>query len=288
VQAAIGRNQSAAVSLRAFEWARAAGFGGVNVDLCYGLPEQTEDSFERTVREVATMRPDRLALFGYAHVPALKPLQRRIDARALPEAARRARLFAIGRDLLLEAGYRAVGIDHFALPGDPLVRALDGGRLQRNFQGYTTSATDTLVGFGLSAISDFGHAVAQNHRGLRDYLAATNDATPATERGFRRSPDDRVRGEVIRQIMCTFAVDFAAVERSFDVAVNSYFATELRELQRLADDGLLSVESDRIVLTPLGAMLARNVAVVFDAYRRRKPLRPTDGSAATRRFSTTV
>ena len=286
VQAAIGRNQSAATSVRAYEWARAAGFGGVNIDLCYGLPEQTEQSFEDTVREVARLRPDRLALFGYAHVPAMKPLQARIDTATLPDAARRVRLFTAGRNLLLAAGYRAIGIDHFALPGDPLVRALDAGRLHRNFQGYTTSTTDTLVGLGLSAISDFGDAVVQNQRTLPGYLAAVDSGALATERGFVRSADDRVRGEIIRQLMCTFAVDVPDIERRFGVAFARDFAPELAELARLADDGLLTIAPERLDLSPLGKMLARNVATVFDAYRRRQ------GSAvephARRRFSLTV
>src|SRR3569623_2805151 len=139
---------------------------------------------ERTAREVARLRPDRVALFGYAHVPAMQPLQRRIDAGALPDVTLRLRLFQLARAALLSEGYRAVGIDHFALPGDPLVRALDAGRLHRNFQGFTTTVTDTLLGFGLSAIGDFGGALAQNQRHLRAYLAATDRDELATERGF--------------------------------------------------------------------------------------------------------
>ena len=286
VQAAIGRNQSEATSWQAFAWARQAGFEGVNVDLCYGLPEQTEESMERTARAVAQGRPDRVALFGYAHVPAMKPLQRRIDDRALPDVKLRLRLFQLARGALLAAGYRAVGIDHFALPGDPLVRALDEGRLHRNFQGYTTTTTDTLLGFGLSAISDFGSALAQNQRSLVDYLGAADAGRLATERGFTRTAEDRLRGEIIRQLMCTFALDVPDIERRFDVPFARHFATEWGELERLAGEGLLSLSAERVTLSAAGRLLARNVAVVFDAYRKGRP-RVSVG-AATQRFSSTI
>lgn len=288
VQAAIGRNQSEAVSRQAFAWARQAGFTGVNVDLCYGLPAQTEAGLERTAREVARLRPDRVALFGYAHVPAMKPLQRRIDAAALPDVALRLRLFRVARQVLLAEGYRAVGIDHFALPGDALVRALDEGRLHRNFQGYTTTVTDTLLGFGLSAISDFGGALAQNQRSLAGYLAATDAGRLATERGFVRTPEDRLRGEIIRQLMCTFALDVPALERRFALTFADRFARELDELRRLGDEGLLSLAPERITLTPAGRLLARNVAVVFDAYRRGRPRLPVVQTGEARRFSPTI
>jgi len=288
VQAAIGRDQSEAVSRQAFAWARQAGFTGVNVDLCYGLPAQTEAGMERTAREVARLRPDRIALFGYAHVPGMKPLQRRIDATALPDVALRLRLFRLAREALLAEGYRAVGIDHFALPGDALVRALDEGRLHRNFQGYTTTVTDTLLGFGLSAISDFGGALAQNQRSLAGYLARTDAGALTTERGFVRTPEDRLRGEIIQQLMCTFALDVPALERRFAVTFSAHFARELDELQRLRDEGLLSLSPERITLTAAGRLLARNVAVVFDAYRRGRPRLPVVNDGGSRRFSPTI
>jgi len=287
VQAAIGRDQSEAVSRQAFAWARQAGFTGVNVDLCYGLPAQSEAGMERTAREVARLRPDRVALFGYAHVPAMKPLQRRIDAATLPEVPLRLRLFRLARELLLSEGYRAVGIDHFALPGDALVRALDEGRLHRNFQGYTTMVTDTLLGFGLSAISDFGGALAQNQRSLGAYLAATDAGRLPTERGFVRTAEDRLRGEIIRQLMCAFSLDIPDIERRFAVTFADQFAPELEQLRRLGEDGLLSLSPQRITLTPAGRLLARNVAVVFDAYRRGRPRLPVLPSGSAR-FSSTI
>ena len=288
VQAAIGRNQSEAVSRQAFAWARHAGFTGVNVDLCYGLPTQNEAGMERTAREVARLRPDRVALFGYAHVPAMKPLQRRIDTAALPDVALRLRLFQLARAILLSEGYRAVGIDHFALPDDPLVRALDGGRLHRNFQGYTTTVTDTLLGFGLSAISDFGGALAQNQRALGAYLAATDAGALATERGFVRTPEDRLRGEIIRQLMCAFTLEVPDIEQRFAITFSEHFARELEGLRQLSDEGLLTLAPERITLTPAGRLLARNVAVVFDAYRRGRPRLPVVTGDDARRFSSTI
>jgi oxygen-independent coproporphyrinogen III oxidase len=276
------------VSWQAFAWARQAGFEGVNVDLCYGLPEQTEVSMERTARAVAAGRPDRVALFGYAHVPVLKPLQRRIDAGTLPDVTLRLRLFQLARAALLAEGYRAVGIDHFALPGDPLVQALDEGRLHRNFQGYTTTTTDTLLGFGLSAISDFGGALAQDQRSLGGYLDAVDAGTLPTERGFTRTAEDRLRGEIIRQLMCTFALDVPAIEQRFGITFARRFAPEWAELERLEGEGLLSLSPEQVTLSPAGRLLARNVAVVFDAYRKGRPRGPAAAGAATHQFSSTI
>jgi len=218
----------------------------------------------------------------------MKPLQRRIDATALPDVALRLRLFRLAREVLLAEGYRAIGIDHFALPGDALVRALDAGRVHRNFQGYTTTVTDTLLGFGLSAISDFGGALAQNHRSLAGYLARADAGALATERGFVRTAEDRLRGEIIRQLMCTFALDVPGIERRFAVTFSDHFARELDELHRLRDEGLLSLSPQGITLTAAGRLLARNVAVVFDAYRRGRPRLPVVQDGGPRRFSPTI
>jgi len=212
VQRAIGRDQSAAVSRAAYDAARAAGFSSINVDLCYGLPEQTEKTFADTVEAVVDMRPDRVALFGYAHVPWLRPRQRLIDAASLPRADLRLRLVADAHARMAAAGYVAIGFDHFALPGDSLARAAEAGTLHRNFQGYTTTRTDAVVGLGLSAISDLPEAYAQNARSLRDYYAAVDEGRLPTERGVARTVDDRVRGDLIRRVMCEFRLDLPAIE----------------------------------------------------------------------------
>jgi oxygen-independent coproporphyrinogen-3 oxidase len=281
VQRAIGRNQSAAVSQSAFLAAREVGFSGINVDLCYGLPAQTRETFAATVEAVAALRPDRLALFGYAHVPWLKPRQKLIDAASLPRAELRLQLVADAHARLAAAGYVAIGFDHFALPGDPLAEAAAQGTLHRNFQGYTTTRTDALVGLGLSAISDLPEAYAQNARTLGGYYAAVEGGRLATERGVRRTPDDRVRGDLIRRIMCEFRLNVPAVEAVHGLSFAEAFASELAALRRLEEDGLVSLARDTIALTPLGRLFVRNVAVVFDAHRRQP-------APAARRFSTSV
>lgn len=284
VQDAIGRHQAAGVSIRAVEEARAVGFQSINVDLCYGLPRQTEETFGRTIAEVITLRPDRIAVFGYAHVPWVKPMQRRIPTATLPGPALRLRLMASAREALIAAGYRAIGLDHFALPTDDLARAAASGTLNRNFQGYTTTNTDALVGLGLSAISDLPDGYFQNERALPSYHRAIERGGLATERGVRRSDDDRVRGEIIRSLMCRFGLDVRAVERRFGIDFAEAFAPELDELRALEVDGLLRVEPNAIVLTALGAAFVRNVARVFDSYRRGNPA----ATAGGRRFSTTA
>lgn len=281
VQRAIGRNQSAAVSCAAFEAARALGFSGINIDLCYGLPEQSRATFQATIETVVGLRPDRIALFGYAHVPWLKPRQRLIDAAALPRTDLRLQLVSDAHARLGAAGYLPIGFDHFALPGDPLARAASDGTLHRNFQGYTTTRTGTLIGLGLSAISELPGAYAQNARSLRDYYAAVDAGHLPTERGVLRSAEDRLRGDLIRRLMCEFRLNVPAIEAQYELSFEQRFVDELAALRALEADGLVSVARDTIELTALGRLFVRNVAVVFDAHRR-KP------APAAPRFSASV
>jgi len=282
VQHAIGRNQSAQTSRAAYLLAREVGFEGINVDLCYGLPEQTEETFAHTIDEVVNLRPDRIALFGYAHVPWLKPRQKLIVARTLPDADLRLRLVSDAHARLAAAGYVPIGFDHFALPDDSLAVAAGGGRLHRNFQGYTTTRTDALVGLGLSAISDLPAGYAQNARALGDYLGALDERRLPTERGALRSDEDRLRGDLIRRIMCAFRIDRADVERTYQISFADAFAAELRALEDLAAQGLVTVTDAAVELTELGRLFVRNVAVVFDVYRAAKS--PAGGT----RFSSSV
>jgi oxygen-independent coproporphyrinogen-3 oxidase len=286
VQRAIGRNQSREVARQAYDGARAVGFDGINIDLCYGLPEQTEATFAATVAEVAALRPDRIAIFGYAHVPWLKPLQRRIPQASLPTATLRLRLMADARATLVAAGYRAIGLDHFALPSDDLAQAAERGTLHRNFQGYTTTTTDTLIGLGLSAISDLPGGYFQNQRDLGAYQQATAAPGLATERGVRRSADDVMRGQIIRDLMCASRVDIRAVERRFGIDFAATFGAELGELRALVGDGLVQLDAAAIELTPLGTVFSRNIARVFDVYRR--PPAKAAAAAPARRFSSSI
>jgi len=283
VQEAIGRHQSIEQSVAAYREVRRAGFEGINVDLCYGLPRQTEATFGETLRQVIDLAPDRIAIFGYAHVPWLKPLQRRIDGKALPGGELRVRLLLLCRERLAAAGYRSIGMDHFARPTDALARALDQRRLHRNFQGYTDTTTSDLVGLGLSAIGEVGGAFVQNQRSLPAYYAAIARGSLATERGVEQTADDELRGYVIRRILCDFALDEREVAARFDIDFPATFAPELRDLDALAADGFLRREDGRMTLLPIGRVLVRNVATVFDARRRARDTRD-----ARTRFSTTA
>lgn len=269
VQHAIGRDQSAAVAKQAFVDARAAGFEEINVDLCYGLPGQTEATFGRTIAEVAALRPERIAIFGYAHVPWAKPMQRLIPAESLPGAELRLRLMAAARAALVADGYRAIGLDHFALPADGLARAAEAGTLHRNFQGYTATNTGGVIGLGLSAISDLPAGYYQNQRTLAAYQRTASAGMLPTERGVARSADDVVRGRIIREFMCRFRLDVGAIEARYAFRFGDRFARELPDLVDLARQGLLRLTPSAIDLTPMGTAFVRNVARVFDAYRRR-------------------
>lgn len=287
VQRAIGRHQSAATSRKAVDQARAVGFEAINVDLCYGLPEQTAESFRATVAEVAALRPSRIAIFGYAHVPWMKPMQKLIPIQSLPRTELRLTLMAEAREALLAAGYRAIGLDHFALPDDPLALAAANGTLHRNFQGYTTTTSDTPIGLGLSAISELPAGFFQNAHALGDYERPASGGALATERGVLRSADDIVRGHIIRALLCAGQVDILAVEHRFDLSFPTKFAAELDELRAQEPDGLVHVEPTFIRLTPLGRVFARNVARIFDAYRGPRAASPAPATPTTR-FSRTA
>jgi len=268
VQNAIGRVQPFEQVADAVALLRDSGIERINMDLMYGLPRQSVADVIRSAELAASLFPQRIALFGYAHVPWFRHHQRLIEEAALPGAAERlAQMSAAGR-IFLDRGYVAIGLDHFALADDELAGAQRAGRLHRNFQGYTTTTTDTLVGLGLSAISDLPAGYTQNFRSLPAYLEAVDAGCLPTERGVLRTDDDRVRGEIIRRIMCRFALDVPEVEQTFKIDFRTTFAQELGELERLSADGLVTVEETRIQLTPLGRVFVRNVASIFDAHRR--------------------
>jgi oxygen-independent coproporphyrinogen-3 oxidase len=273
VQEAIGRVQPASLVRQVVEDARAAGFGGINVDLIYGLPHQTPERFARTVDEAIALEPDRVACFGYAHVPWMRPHQKRIDEAALPGAAGR---FALFRDAVIrftDAGYAWIGIDHFALPSDPLALAADAGRLHRNFMGYTTRSGEQLLGLGTSAISELGGRFVQNEPELGGWQRAIDAGRLPVARGHVLSDDDRARGAAIAHLMCNAELPFDLFVGDVDALVDRY--------EQLADDGLLTFEVDRVAVTPLGRFFLRNMAFALDAYRGA----PADG---VRRFSRAV
>jgi oxygen-independent coproporphyrinogen-3 oxidase len=270
VQRAVNRIQSEEITRSAVAEARAAGFRSVNLDLIYGLPKQTLDSFHRTLDKVLALEPDRIALYNYAHLPALFRPQRRIAAADLPspEAKLQIMTLAIGR--LTRAGYLYIGMDHFARPADELALAQSRGQLQRNFQGYSTHPEADLLGFGVTAIGCIGPTYYQNAKRLEDYYAALDEGRLPVLRGIELTEDDLVRRAVIQALMCNFKLSVEAIERSYLVDFARYFAPELAELRKLAGDGLVEVDPDWISVTPKGRLLVRAVCTVFDRYLRQR------------------
>jgi oxygen-independent coproporphyrinogen-3 oxidase len=283
VQAAVNRLQSEAQTRAIFDEARRLGFGSINIDLIYGLPLQTRTSFSQTIDTVEAKRPDRVAVYSYAHVPWIRAHQKRLDTDAIPTGDRKLELFAEAMARFLEAGYRQIGMDHFALPDNELTRALDRHELHRNFMGYTTRPASDLVGAGVSAIGDIAGAFAQNVIKLTSYSVAIVSGRFPIERGYLLDADDKLRRFVIAELMCNFRVDRAAVSARAGIPFEEYFAEEIEQLAAgPMADGLATLDSERLELTEPGRLLVRNVAMLFDRHLRAR----TAGAASV--FSRTV
>ncbi len=271
VQTAIGRVQPEALVAEAVASVRAAGIESVNFDLIYGLPHQTTASFRNTIDLVNALRPERISLFSYAHVPWLKKHQRTIPTDALPGADEKLDIFMLAVERLTsEGGYRYIGMDHFARPEDDLCRAQDNGTLHRNFQGYSTHAGADLLGFGISSIGLLDDLFYQNVKDLRPYYSAIDGGRLPIERGVRLTEDDRLRRHVITQVMCNFRLELADVERRFGIGFHDYFADAWSELEGMEADGLVRLSPDRIEVTDTGRFFIRNIAMPFDAYLPKK------------------
>jgi oxygen-independent coproporphyrinogen-3 oxidase len=269
VQRAINRIQGEDETRALLAHARGLGFRSINVDLIYGLPFQTLPSFARSVESVVSMRPERVAVYSYAHVPWIRGNQLRIRPEDLPAPELKLRLFLLARQLFMDAGYRQIGMDHFALVEDELARAAAAGRLHRNFMGYTTRPAPDMLGAGVSAIGEVRGAFAQNTKKLSAYYQALDAGRFPIERGFRLDDDDVLRRHVIHELMCNFRVEPGAVEERFGIDFARYFASELAELGgELAADGLVSLSDEALVVTPRGQLLVRNVCMCFDRYLR--------------------
>jgi oxygen-independent coproporphyrinogen-3 oxidase len=266
VQRAINRVQPQATVAAVYDAARRLGFRSINFDLIYGLPLQTVSSFSTTLDRVIAMRPDRLAVYGYAHMPHMFKAQRQIRSDELPGAAARLSLLQAAVEQLTSAGYVYIGMDHFALPSDALAKAKLNGTLHRSFQGYTTHANRDLVSFGVSAIGQVGDLYVQNHKSLQDYEAAIAGGALPSSRGKSMSRDDRIRKDVINRIMCQGFLDIPAIEGQHGIAFDEYFAPEWRRLLALQADGLIELSDRHISLTSVGRLLMRTVAMAFDAY----------------------
>ncbi len=277
VQETVGRIQGEKETAELVRHARELGFKGVNLDLIYGLPYQTLDTWRDTLRRIVAIRPDRLAVFGYAHVPWAKPHQRLMPAAALPDTELRVRLFLAAAEAFGEAGYRQIGLDHFALESDELARAQDGGWLYRNFQGYTVRPADDTVAFGMTSISDIGGAYAQNAHKLKDWTEAVEAGCIPVERGAAMSADDVLRRFTINRVMCLFRLDLREIQQKFGDLARKAIEQSMSGLKELMDDGLVTFDGQVLLVTPLGRLLVRNVALMFDAYlpRHAKDKAPT-------------
>ncbi len=266
VQRAVNRLQSLEQTSQVMEAARALAYRSINIDLIYGLPKQTPESFARTVDAIIALKPDRLSVFNYAHLPERFLPQRRINGEDLPSPADKLRMFEQSIQQLTEAGYRYIGMDHFALPDDSLSIAQETGELQRNFQGYTTHGHCDLIGLGVSSISQVGDLFCQNTADIKAYQATVDSGELATRRGLVSTQDDRLRRAVIAQLICHFGLSFAEIEDDFGIQFRRYFADCWPVLQQMHRDGLIRLTDDRIEILPAGRLLVRSVCMVFDAY----------------------
>ena len=266
VQEAVNRIQPFDMVRRAVQDGRAAGFQSINTDLIYGLPLQSLDSFAATIDSLVELRPDRIALYNYAHLPNRFKAQRLIREADLPDAEQRLQLFLMSSQRLLDAGYVYIGLDHFALPTDELNLARLDGSLHRNFQGYTTRASCDLVSFGVSSIGHVGPMHVQNVRSLRNYYADLDRGRIPVERGIVMQQDDRLRAEIIMNLMCSVPVRIARLEARYGIDFASYFATELQELHTYEDAGLVAVDGESIRVLAKGRLFVRALSMVFDKY----------------------
>ena len=271
VQKTINRVQPYELTRDLIQSARDLGFDSVNVDLIYGLPYQTAETFAHTVDQILSLTPDRVALFSYAHVPWLKKQQNSFEGH-LPEGMQKFEIFRTGLLKFLEAGYLYIGMDHFAKPGDELATAQQNRTLHRNFQGYTTKAGADLYGMGITAISGIQNAYAQNQRDIPTWEKAVNERGIATMRGYHLSEDDRLRRTVISRLLCHTIVLKDEISQEFQIDFDHYFADELQRLEPFREDGLILLNPDEIRTTALGRIFIRNAAMLFDPYLEKQHL----------------
>lgn len=278
VQVAINRIQPEAHLFRVMEWMREADFESVNVDLIYGLPYQTFATFQETIAKTIKLDPDRIAVFNFAYLPRLLPIQRKhIAPETLPGPAEKLEILHMSIDDLTRNGYRFIGMDHFAKPDDELTLAQEAGQLHRNFQGYTTQPESDLIAFGITAISMTQHTYVQNHKKLKPFYDAIAHHQLPIARGVDLTQDDLIRRAVIMELMCQFELSKAAIEEKYHLSFapdfDDYFALERQDLEALQADGLVRLTPNHIEVTPAGRLLIRNVAAVFDPYLRDRKVR---------------
>ena len=266
VQKAVNRVQTVGEISRLMQNAKSIGFGSVNLDLIYGLPLQTPASWERTLHSVLALRPDRLAMYGYAHLPARFKPQRHIAIESLPSAKDKTGMLAMALQMLQDAGYVYIGMDHFALPNDSLSVAKRQGRLHRNFQGYSTRPDGDLIGLGVSAIGSMGASYVQNARSLDAYSDMLQHGRLPVIKGLSLTRDDLARRSIIMALMCQGRVDMREIEQSHLLDFHTYFARELIQLQDFVSQAMVTMNAQAIEVTPKGWYLVRAIAMVFDKY----------------------
>jgi oxygen-independent coproporphyrinogen III oxidase len=270
VQEAVNRIQGYELTRDLIVRARELGYTSINIDLIYGLPHQTLDTFTATLAQAVTLRPDRVAAYSFAFVPWMKAHMKDLDVAALPVPETKLALLAATVDAFTGAGYRQIGMDHFALPTDDMARAVDTHTLHRNFMGYTVKSTSDLVAVGVSAIGDVQGAFVQNTKKLPEYYEAVAAGRFPIERGYELSEDDQIRRFVITELMCNFRLEIGAVEKRFGITFDQYFESELAGLTAPDNspvaDGLVTITRDRIDVQPTGRMFVRNICMVFDTY----------------------
>jgi oxygen-independent coproporphyrinogen-3 oxidase len=267
VQEVVGRIQGEKETADLVAAARANGFHSVNLDLIYGLPYQTPETWASTLERILAIRPDRMAVFGFAYVPWAKPHQRLLPQEALPKTEQRVELFLAAVEAFTKAGYRLIGLDHFALESDELARAQDGGYLYRNFQGYTVRPAPDTVAFGMTSISDVGGAYAQNLHRLKDWGDRVDAGVLPVERGTAMTGDDLARRFAINRVMCLLRLDLREIEERYGAEARSGVLASLASgVRELEEDGLVTFDGEVLRVTPLGQLLVRNVAMLLDAY----------------------
>ncbi len=266
VQEAINRIQPEEITRDAVEWSRQLGFKSINLDMIYGLPYQTLESFEKSLRKVIDISPERIAVFNFAHVPWLKPHQKLIDRNTLPAPDVKLEILKMTIELLTSSGYIYIGMDHFAKPDDELAIAQKEKTLYRNFQGYSTHAGADLYAFGNSAISQFNHVYAQNYKSLQDYYKVINSRRFPTVLGYRMTDDDVIRQHVIMRLMCDMELKKHDVEERFEIDFDEYFSAAFPKLEEFVQDNLVELTDDKIVVKDMGRLVIRNIAMAFDAY----------------------
>jgi oxygen-independent coproporphyrinogen-3 oxidase len=267
VQKAVNRIQSEQETRAIIEAARAEGFRSISIDLIYGLPFQTVTSFVRTLHRVIALAPDRMSVFNYAHLPQRFMPQRRINEKDLPSSRVKLEILKTSGELLADAGYVYIGMDHFARPDDELTLAQRNGSLYRNFQGYSTHADCDLIGIGVTSIGKVDKSYSQNRRTVDEYYADIDAGRLPVFRGIELSRDDEIRRDLITRLICNFSLDIPSLEQAWGIEFSDYFRSALPQLGSMQEDGLLELDERHILVLPKGRLLIRNICMAFDAYR---------------------